>query len=46
MTRNKIYNHWVSNVDKNAVLTLALLDRLCHHADTVLIEGNSLRPKD
>ena len=32
--------------DKDAVLTSALLDRLLHHAETVLIEGKSFRSKD
>ena len=29
-----------------SVLTSALLDRLLHHAETVLIEGKSYRSKD
>jgi DNA replication protein DnaC len=32
--------------DNDAVLTSALLDRLLHHAETVLIEGRSFRSKD
>ncbi len=43
---NRIYKHWASIFDKDAVLTSALLDRLLHHAETVLIEGKSYRSKD
>ena len=40
------YKHWTSIFAKDAVLTSALLDRLLHHAETVLIEGKSHRSKD
>ncbi len=43
---NRIYKHWANIFDKDAVLTSALLDRLLHHAETVLIEGKSYRSKD
>ena len=46
VTTNRIYKHWASIFDKDAVLTSALLDRLLHHAQTVLIEGKSYRSKD
>ena len=46
VTTNRIYKHWASIFDKDAMLTSALLDRLLHHAETVLIEGRSLRSKD
>ncbi len=46
VTTNRIYKNWASIFDKNAVLTSALLDRLLHHAETVLIEGKSFRSKD
>ena len=46
VTTNRIYKHWASIFDKDAVLTSALLDRLLHHAETVLIEGKSFRSKD
>ncbi len=32
--------------NNDAVLTSALLDRLLHHAETVLISGKSYRSKD
>ena len=46
VTTNRIYKHWASIFDKDAVLTSALLDRLLHHAETVIIEGRSYRSKD
>ena len=46
VTTNRIYKHWANIFDKDAVLTSALLDRLLHHAETVLIEGKSYRSKD
>jgi len=46
VTTNRIYKHWASIFDKDAVLTSALLDRLLHHAETVIIEGKSYRSKD
>lgn len=46
LTTNRIYKNWASIFDKDAVLTSALLDRLLHHAETVLIEGKSYRSKD
>jgi len=30
----------------NSTLTSAILDRVLHHADTVVIEGRSFRTKD
>ena len=46
LNTNSIYKNWASIFDKDAVLTSALLDRLLHHAETVLIEGKSYRSKD
>lgn len=46
VTTNRIYKHWASIFNNDAVLTSALLDRLLHHADTVIIEGKSYRAKD
>lgn len=46
VTTNRIYKHWASIFDKDAVLTSALLDRLLHHAETVIIEGKSYRSRD
>ncbi len=41
-----IYKHWAGIFDKDAVLTSALLDRLLHNGEIVLIEGKSYRSKD
>lgn len=46
LTSNKAYNDWVDIFKNDAGFTSALLDRLLHHCDTVLIEGSSYRMKD
>lgn len=40
------YKQWPAIFNNDAVLTSALLDRLLHHAQTVVIEGRSYRSKD
>ena len=46
ITTNKIYKHWASIFNNDTTLTSAVLDRLLHHAETLLIEGPSYRMKD
>ena len=46
LTTNRVYKQWASIFNNDSVLTSALLDRLLHHAQTVLIEGKSYRSKD
>ena len=46
ITTNRVFKQWAKIFDNDAVLTSALLDRLLHHAETVLIEGKSFRSKD
>lgn len=46
ITTNRVYKQWASIFNNDAVLTSALLDRLLHHAETVLISGKSYRSKD
>jgi len=46
VTTNKVYKHWPSIFNNDSVLTSAVLDRLLHHEETVLIEGKSYRMKD
>jgi DNA replication protein DnaC len=46
ITTNRAYKHWPQIFNNDATLTSALLDRLLHHAETVLIEGTSYRMKD
>jgi DNA replication protein DnaC len=43
---NRVYKHWAGIFNNDAVLTSALLDRVTHHVQTVLIEGKSYRSKD
>lgn len=46
ITSNRVYKHWPEIFNNDSTLTSALLDRLLHHAETVLIEGKSYRMKD
>jgi DNA replication protein DnaC len=42
----RVFKKWPEIFNNDATLTSALLDRLRHHAETVLIEGRSYRMKD
>lgn len=46
ITSNRAYKDWAEIFNHDATLTSALLDRLLHHAETVLIEAQSYRMKD
>jgi DNA replication protein DnaC len=46
LTTNQPYKHWARIFNNDSTLTTAVLDRLLHHADTVIIEGKSYRMKD
>jgi DNA replication protein DnaC len=46
VTSNRVFKKWPEIFNNDATLTSALLDRLLHHAETVLIEGKSYRMKD
>lgn len=46
ITSNRVFKHWAEIFNNDATLTSALLDRLLHHAETVVIEGQSYRMKD
>lgn len=46
VTSNRVYKKWAEIFNHDSTLTSALLDRLLHHAETVVIEGNSFRMKD
>jgi len=46
ITSNKAYRDWPEIFNNDVTLTSALLDRLLHHTETVLIEGKSYRMKD
>lgn len=46
LTTNKVFKHWPSIFNNDATLASAILDRVLHHAETVVIEGKSYRMKD
>jgi DNA replication protein DnaC len=46
LTTNKPFKQWAALFNNDSTIASALLDRLLHHADTVLIEGSSYRMKD
>ena len=46
LSTNKIFKQWPSIFNNDATLTSAILDRILHHAETIIIEGKSYRMKD
>lgn len=46
ITTNRVYKKWPEIFNNDSTLTSAVLDRLLHHAETVVIEGRSYRMKD
>ena len=46
ITTNQAYKHWPKVFNNDSTITAAVLDRLLHHAQTVVIEGKSYRTKD
>ena len=46
LTTNKTFKHWPSIFNNDTTLTSALLDRVVHHSEVVVIEGKSYRMKD
>ena len=46
LTTNKAFKKWPEIFSNDSTLTSAVLDRLLHHAETVVIEGKSFRMKD
>jgi len=46
LTPNRAFKDWPQIFNDDATLTSALLDRLLHHAQTVVIEGKSYRMKE
>jgi DNA replication protein DnaC len=45
VTSTRAFKDWPKIFNNDSTLTAALLDRLLHHADTVVIEGKSYRMK-
>ena len=43
ITSNRALKEWPKMFNNDSTLTAAILDRLLHHADTVVIEGKSFR---
>jgi DNA replication protein DnaC len=43
---NRAFKEWPTIFNQDSTLTSAVLDRLLHHADTIIIEGKSFRMKD
>ena len=46
ITTNQPYKNWPRIFNNDSTITSAVLDRLLHHAETVVIEGKSYRMKD
>jgi len=46
ITSNRVYKKWPEIFNNDATLTSALLDRLLHHAETIVVQGRSYRMKD
>jgi len=46
VTTNQPYKNWPKIFNSDSTLTSAVLDRLLHHAETVIVEGRSYRMKD
>ena len=46
VTTNKAYKNWPGIFNNDSGITAAILDRLLHRAETIVIEGKSYRMKD
>jgi DNA replication protein DnaC len=46
ITTNRPFKRWAEIFNNDSTLTSALLDRLLHHAEVILIQGDSFRSKD
>ena len=46
ITTNRPYKDWGKTFDNDATLTSAVLDRVLHHCETVIITGTSFRMKE
>lgn len=46
MTSHRAFKDWPKLFNNDSTLTAAILDRLLHHAETIIIEGKSFRMKD
>ena len=46
ITTNRAFKQWPEVFNNDSTLTSALLDRLLHHAESVVIEARSYRMRD
>lgn len=46
LTTNRIFKDWPIIFNNDATLTSAVLDRILHHCETIIIEGDSYRMRD
>ena len=46
ITSNKPFKNWIDIFHNDAAVTSAILDRVLHHSEIVIIEGKSYRMKD
>jgi DNA replication protein DnaC len=46
LTSNRAFKDWPKIFDNDSTVTSAVLDRLLHHSEVVIIEGKSYRMKD
>jgi len=46
ITTNRAFKQWPEIFNNDRTLTSALLDRLLHHAESVVIQGRSYRMRD
>ena len=46
LTTNKPFKQWATIFNNDSTIASAVLDRLLHHSETILIEGTSFRMKD
>lgn len=46
ITTNRVFQEWPKIFNNDATLTSALLDRLLHHTEAVVIEGDSYRMRE
>ena len=46
ITSNRVFQDWPEIFNNDSTLTSAILDRLLHHAEPIVIEGKSYRMKD
>jgi len=46
LTTNRIFNDWAIIFNNDSTIASAVLDRLMHHSEVIIVEGKSYRMKD